>query len=221
MGKADFLAAVSMSIRNASANRRNTGVFFTYRGMPVSVTEGINAIGAKKVFILLGLNDLGSRRWEDVKHNYDTLIKAIQRDCPDAEIVIQGVFPVPVAFCRNRAIRIDHWNAFNQELRGVCEENGVELYDFGAMFMDKNGYMKNVYASGEFHLSEKGNQVWLRALRIYAAHKLEPEAALLLDEPVFTPQPTKDPTPAPTESPTPEPVETLTPMPESQETPAA
>ena len=116
--------------------------------------------------------------------------------------MIQGVFPVPQAFCRNRGIKIEHWNAFNQELRRICEENQVELYDFGALFMDKYGYMKKAYASGEFHLSEKGNQLWLRALRIYAAHKLYPEAELqLADTPLFTPLPTEEPTPEPSETP--------------------
>ena len=130
--------------------------------------------------------------------------------------MIQGVFPVPVLFCRNRGIRIDHWNAFNQELRRVCEENQVEMYDFGALFMDKNGYMKNVYASGEFHLSEKGNQVWLRAMRIYAAKKMHPEALLqLADTPLFTPLPTEEPTPEPS------PEETAEPSPEPQATPTA
>ena len=66
--------------------------------------------------------------------------------------------------------------------------------------------MKNAYASGEFHLSEKGNEVWLQALRIYAANKTHPEAALAMDVPLFTP--------APTEAPAPEPSPTRTPLPQ-------
>ena len=121
------------------------------------------------------------------------MIEAIQQKCPDASIIIQGVFPVTYRFCRERGIKIDHWNAFNDVLRQVCEAHGVEFFDFGSMFMDENGYMETVYASGSFHLSEAGDQVWHRALRIYAAQKMCPDAELF-------PKPTPEPTPTPRQS---------------------
>ena len=177
-GQARFMGTVAMSVKNASADQNNLNISFTYRGKKVSISEGIQAMGAKKAFILLGLNDIASRKWEDVEQYFITLIEVLQEKCPETEIVIQGVFPVPDKFCRERGIRIERWNSFNEILKDICEEKGVEMYEFSQLFMDRQGYMKPAYANGEFHLSAKGNEVWLRAMRLYAAQKLCPEAAL-------------------------------------------
>jgi len=194
----------SMSVKNAHRDRRDLGINFTYKGRSVSITGGINAMGAKKAFILLGLNDLGYRNWSDVEKNFAALIEAIRTKCPDTSIVIQGVFPVTYQFCRERGIKIDHWNAFNDILARVCEEHGAEFFNFGVLFMDENGYMKKIYASGSFHLSAEGDEVWQRALRLYAAHKLEPDAQMP-ENPLYTPQPTPDPAPTPKAKPRTEP----------------
>ena len=54
MGNAQFLAAVSMSVRMASRDMRT---LLKYRGYAVSVTEGLLKMEAGRVFVLLGVND--------------------------------------------------------------------------------------------------------------------------------------------------------------------
>ena len=141
-------------------------------------------MGAKKAFVLLGLNDLGYRKWADVEENFVDLIEVIREKCPDTELVIQAVLPVTSAFCRERGLKIENWNGFNGELRRICEERQVGFYDFTALFMDEKGYMKPGYSDGGFHLSADGAAVWLRALRLYAAQRLYPGAELQVDAPV-------------------------------------
>ncbi|MBR0356825.1 MAG: hypothetical protein IJH54_05030, partial [Clostridia bacterium] len=170
-------------------------ITFTYRGKAVSVTEGIHAMGAKKAFLLLGLNDLSYRNWPDVEQNFNELIEVIQKKCPETELIVQGVFPVPNKFCKERGIKIARWNTFNDTLRGICEAHGVEFYDFSSMFMDENGYMKSTYSDGGFHLSAAGAEIWHRALRLYAAQKMYPDAELQLQltaAPSPTPQSSQD-----------------------------
>ena len=189
LGEANFMGTASMSVKYAHRDRKDLGINFSYKGRSVSITGGINAMGAKKAFILLGLNDLGYRNYSAVEENYAALIEAVQEKCPDTAIVIQAVFPVTYRFCRERGIKIERWNSFNDILKEVCADHGAEFYDFTAMFMDENGYMVPAYASGSFHMSEAGDEVWHRALRIYAAQKMYPDAELL-------PEPTPEPTPA-------------------------
>ena len=186
LGAADFMGTASMSVKNACRDLNGLKITFTYRGKAVSVTEGINAMGARKAFLLLGLNDISYRNWEDVKQNFNDLIEVIQQKCPETELIIQCVFPVPYKFCKERGVKIAHWNTFNDILRGICEAHGVEFYDFAYMFMDENGYMKPAYSDGGFHLSAAGAEVWHRALRIYAAQRMCPGAELL---PQTSPEP--------------------------------
>lgn len=213
LGEAKFMGTAAMSVKNACTDQKNSEFTFTYRGLPVTITEGINAMEARKAFILLGLNDISCRRWEDVEGYFSTLIEVLQKKCPDIQIIIQGIFPVTYNFCRERGIRIDQWNSFNERLGRICEAHHVEFYDFGFLFMDSYGYMKEGYSDGGFHLSDAGDAIWLHALRFYAAQKMYPGAKLpstLKNARLMTPNPTSEPTPtpmptlAPTDVPTPE-----------------
>ena len=133
---------------------------------------------AKKAFIMLGLNDLGYRKWEIVTENFATLIEVIQKECPDTRIVILGVLPVTSNFCRSNKIAIEKWNSFNELLKDVCDAHGVTFYSFAEQMMDKDGYLKAAYADGNYHLKEQGEDVWIRAMRVFAAAELYPDAIL-------------------------------------------
>ena len=154
LGKAKFMGTASMSVENARRDMNSLRIHFSYHGKAVSITEGINAMEAKKAFILLGLNDISNRKWSIVERNFNTLIKILQAKCPETEIVFQGVLPVPDIFCRKRGVKIERWNSFNDILRGICDAHQVEFYDFSTMLMDEKGYLQPKYAKGEFHLSE-------------------------------------------------------------------
>ena len=180
LGTAQFLGTVSMSVKNASADRASSdGITFYYRGKAVSVTEGINRMEAKKAFIMLGLNDIGSRTWESVEGYFNKLIDTIQEKCPDTEIVMQGILPVTEQYLKNNGHTAERWNSFNEILARICEEQGVDFLDFSKEVMTESGALREDYSSDKlFHLNEDGEQVWIRALRLYAAKKMYPDAAL-------------------------------------------
>ena len=179
LGGAQFLGTVSMSVKIASTDRANPGgVTFYFRGNEVSVTEGIKGTGAKKVFILLGTNDLGYRKWDVVEQEYAKLIDVILEKCRDTRVIVLGVLPVTAQFCKNNKVKIEKWNTFNDTLKTIAEEHGATFYSFAQDLMDQNGYLKKEYAEGSFHLQEKGELVWIRAMRIFAAQELYPDAIL-------------------------------------------
>lgn len=176
LGTAKFLGVVSLTVRVTASGES----IFSYRGWPVSMTEAIRRTEAKKVFFLLGANDIGWRDWEQVLHDYQTIFERIRTDFPNVTIAVIGINPGTEAFCRNRNLDIAHWNSFNDVLRALCEANDVDFLTFAEELMDERGYLKPEYAQGDLHLSSAGNTIWLRALRIYAARKLRPDAALIL-----------------------------------------
>lgn len=183
LGAAKVLGTTSMSVKIASADKASSGISFHYRGKAVSITECINACGAKKVFIMLGVNDIGSRSWDTVQEYFATLIDVIRQKCPETEIVIQGVLPVTSRYTNEHKVNIDRWNSFNAILAGICEEHGAVFLDFSELFMDENGYLDRKLSSDNlFHLSETGEAIWIRQLRLYAAQRMCPDAAVLLPE---------------------------------------
>lgn len=183
MGNAQFLAAVSMSVRMASSDSRT---LFQYRGNAVSVTEGLLKMGAGQVFIMLGVNDYAGKYPDATLAYFDTLIDAIQEKCEGIEIVIQSVTPVTKRFCQERRITIEEWNGFNVLLEQLCEEKGVQFLSFAELLMDAEGYLADdMTGDGMFHLTPAANAVWIRALRQFAAEQYALSGA-------YPPEPTDD-----------------------------
>ena len=183
MGNAQFLAAVSMSVRMASSDSRT---LLQYRGNAVSVTEGLLKMGAGQVFIMLGVNDYAGKYPDATLAYFDTLIDAIQEKCERIEIVIQSVTPVTKRFRQERQITIEEWNGFNVLLEQLCEEKGVQFLSFAELLMDAEGYLADdMTGDGMFHLTPAANAVWIRALRQFAAEQYALSGA-------YPPEPTDD-----------------------------
>lgn len=183
MGNAQFLAAVSMSVRLASSDSRT---LFQYRGNAVSVTEGLLKMGVGQVFIMLGVNDYAGKYPDATLAYFDTLIDAIQEKCEGIEIVIQSVTPVTKRFCQERQITIEEWNGFNVLLEQLCEEKGVQFLSFAELLMDAEGYLADdMTGDGMFHLTPAANALWIHALRQFAAEQYALSGA-------YPPEPTDD-----------------------------
>ena len=76
---------------------------------------------------------------------------------------------------------IDKWNGFNDTVEAICESYGVTFLRFGEALMDEEGYLPDALSSdNEYHLSGEGEDIWVRALRLYAARQLCPAAQVLL-----------------------------------------
>ena len=182
LGDAHFMGVVSMNVRNASSNRAyDQGVTFRYRGRAVSIVEGIQAYGAKKVFILLGTNDIDSHPMEGMEEYFAKLIELLQRECPDVEIIVQSILPITRAYAKKIRVPIDKWNGFNDAVEEVCRRYGVTFLRFSQELMDEEGYLPETLSSdNEYHLSGEGEDIWVRALRLYAARQMYPDAEVAL-----------------------------------------
>ena len=121
LGGAPIFGEASMSVKFACQDRasEHSVSSFRYRGKAVSMTELIKQSGAKRVFIMLGSNDIDSRAWSTVEEYFATLIDVIHEKCPDVEVVIQCVMPITKRFSEKIKIKIDRWNSFNGILAGI------------------------------------------------------------------------------------------------------
>ena len=180
LGTSKLFGVSAMTVKIASQNIAGTvGVTFKYRGKPVSITELINACTPKRVFLMLGANEMHADSLDALKENYAALIDAIHENCPGVELVVQGILPATEWFCRVRGLDGMKWNSFNDELSQICAEHGAAFVNFADMLADGNGYLQPSLASDEqFHLNKKGEAIWIYALRLYAARQTCPDAEL-------------------------------------------
>lgn len=182
LGDARFMGVVNMNVRNASSNRAyENGVTFRYRGKAVTIVEGIHAYGAKKAFIMLGTNDFDSHPIENIVDYYGKLIELLQRECPDTQIILQGILPITQSYSKKIRVPIDAWNGINDTIGRICETYGVTFLRFGEQLMDEQGYLPLSLCSDQaYHLSREGQDIWVRALRLYAARQMCPDADVVL-----------------------------------------
>jgi len=176
LGKAQFMGTISMSATAASWNRVYGDINFRYQGRDVSLTDGLTAMGANKAFIMLGVNDIGGRRWENVEQSFAQLIDTIHEECPQVEVVLFGVLPVSRSYCLEHKLDIAKWNSFNPILEGICRNHGAEFVSFADQVMTPEGYLDKALSDGQFHLNTAGEDLWIQFMRRYAAKKLYPDA---------------------------------------------
>ena len=167
LGSAQFLCSGSMSYSNSrgEVGKKNT-IHPTYKGQEVLIEDGIKLCGAKKAFIMLGMNDFAAYDIEYIKGNIrDTLDKIIAKN-PDLKIYIESV--TPIAYGKehgkfnNKAV-----DEFNEVLKGICKEYSIQYVDINSQFRDANGYFKADYCGDNgssgmgIHMNPVGCKAWV------------------------------------------------------------
>ena len=93
LGGATFLATDSLSCGTALAPVSETSAHPTVNGEKMSLEDAVYMLDARKVFIMLGTNDLAAYGVEGSVSNLSRMLTLIREKTPDAQIYIQTVTP--------------------------------------------------------------------------------------------------------------------------------
>ncbi len=173
LSRMQFLAAGSYSANNALWDLGNAeSVHPVYQGQPRYVWDSIAMTGSKKVFIMLGMNDLNVTGLEGTLEKYRELIGKIKESSPDAEIHIMSMTYIlkgkEVGKLENDTIR-----EYNKLLGEMAEENGWGFVNVADAIADENGDLAAEYCSDEFaHQNPAAYDIWVSVLRDYAKEQL-------------------------------------------------
>lgn len=167
LGNAQFLVQSSFSVYNAIYDLMPT----TYRGREYrNLEDALAATGAKKIFIMLGINDIGIFGVDQTLENWRVLFDLIQQACPDAQIYIQSVTPMWTGSERKKLTN-SNIHTYNFLLRFLAEEYGFGYIDIAPYLQDCTGGLAKVYSSDQYvHITEEGVAVWVSALRAFAGY---------------------------------------------------
>lgn len=171
---AKFLCAGSYAVRHAitEPDPDDTNIVSVrYQGVPVRPEDALAQMGAKQVFIMLGLNDL-SFGVDYTINNWRTLIANIREACPDIEIYIQSGTPLHAKKdMPNYKLNNANMDLYNQALQQLCEELGCHYVDVATALKDENGQLRNEYCSDEYcHMTYAGIEVWIQTLKDYVSN---------------------------------------------------
>lgn len=168
LGKAQFLVAGSMGYGNSlGAIGSSYSIHPKYQGKEVLIEDGVQLTGAKKVFIMLGLNDFCAYSVETGMKNAEKLVNRIIEKNPEVRIYIQSVTPV-IQAKEHGKFNNQSIDAFNAALKNLCKINGWNYVDVASSLKAANNCFRDEYCSDRdsqgVHMSYSGCKVWIEVL---------------------------------------------------------
>lgn len=166
LGKATFLCVGSYSVNNAVTSK----LYLSYQGQDMSPENALAACGAKKVFILLGMNDIalaGEKSIGIAMENWATMISRIRAKNPDIQIYIQSGTPI-YTNGQKGGINNNRMNAYNESLQTFAAQNNCDYIDIATPMKDSTGGLAEKYCSDSYvHLTSAACELWVNVLKSY------------------------------------------------------
>lgn len=174
LGKANIFAVGSYSVREAIKPLSEAEVYPSYQGKDMTVADCVKACGGKKVYIMLGMNDIAFGVDLAVER-YKTLISQIKEKSPDVEIFIQSMTPMLFSSSvYNKGLTNPKIKEYNSKLLATCIEMGWYFVDVAEVMYDANkeqlnkDYCSDAEGMG-LHLNTDGTKVWVEYLLTHTA----------------------------------------------------
>lgn len=142
------------------------------RGIPGDRTQDllddINIIlkdKPKKIFLMIGINDLSNGAKQDVAlSNYRKIILRIKKSSPNTNLIIQSLLPINENILVETKTNNKSIMEFNNSLKELAKNNNLKYIDLYSHFLKNNELDKSLTVDG-LHLNGKGYLVWKQIIQ--------------------------------------------------------
>ena len=141
----------------------------TEDGRKISLADAVAAADCGKIYLMLGINELGWNGTDIFRGHAENLLRRLQADHPDAEIVVQSLLPVSAeqdakgSYVNNQRIL-----AYNQVWMELAEENGCDYVNIAEAVTGEDGCLPAEMSFDGVHLNRAGCHAWLDYLRTHS-----------------------------------------------------
>lgn len=138
----------------------------TSNGEKITLLEDMKGKNIKRVYIMLGVNELGWSYPQVFKSNYKELIKEIKKIKPNSQIYVQSI--IPVTKSRDKSdkyfnnTRIEQYNKLVKE---VASEENVEYLNVQSALVNSEGYLPEETSPDGIHIGKSYCEKWLKYLK--------------------------------------------------------
>lgn len=170
---AQFLAAVGYSSYNALQPVTGKHIHPLYKGKKCQVWDAVSDMGAKRVFISLGTNDIIMLGSEGAIERCRQVVDKILESCPGVEI---NCISVTYAAEGKEKGKLNNQSIaeYNGLLLQMAAQNGWGYLDLATPLSDGRGNLSNEICSDGFvHLKNSAYTVWEEELIRYANMRKE------------------------------------------------
>lgn len=178
LGKAQFLTAGSLGTHNALWDvGRSDAVHPQYEGNKMLLEDSVVAMKAKKVYIMLGMNDVALYGVDDSITSMQTVVSNILAKSPDAKIYIQSATPILTGF-EGKKLNNATLTEYNQKLIELCKDKGYYYVDVASVMKTEDGTLIPSYCSDDdlndkqsqgIHFTDEGCKTWVDYLYTHTA----------------------------------------------------
>ena len=145
----------------------------TIGGEKYTLLEALSLEEYGKVYLSLGVNELGYDDDEGFYKSYSAAIDAIRRLQPNAVIYIQGLIPLNEEQINQTNgnkynLTNEHLRVYNSLMKQVAEEKQVAFLDLYSQFADENQELPAGASKDGVHLTKEYCVKWLDYLKTHA-----------------------------------------------------
>lgn len=137
------------------------------------VKEDVIDYQPKKIFILIGTNDLGNgKKPAEVVNNIDKLIRMIQSESKNTKIYVESILPVNDSDDREEHHDLEKRDnsvtkKTNEELKELCKRRNVTYIHTYDEFLNEDGNLKLDYTYDGLHLNNEGYEKLKNIIKKY------------------------------------------------------
>ncbi len=154
--RATFYSKISLTIYDALSKK----FIRTGKGR-ISIEEALHEEQYGKIYIMLGLNEIGTGDSEYFKNAYEEVINRIRELQPDAIIFIQGIMHVTANKSNNdKYFNNTRINSRNAVLSELADQSTVFYIDLNEAVDDENGNLTKELSFDDIHLKAATYEIW-------------------------------------------------------------
>lgn len=167
-----FLTGVGMTAANIF-----TTPFITQYNEQITVFQAMYNNSFKKIYVMIGTNDLGEPDFDTFKQKYQTCLRELQKQAPDAILYVLSVAYVE----ESKVTTGDYVNnaniaAVNEKILELCEENDYHYVNINEVLSNGNQALIEGASSDGVHIYDRYCKIWLEYLMShYVPANEEPE----------------------------------------------
>ncbi len=163
---ADFFSSVGLSIFKVTEKAAGNPNI----GESITLSQKLTQKKYGKIYIMLGLNELGTGTTEDWAQTYAGVIAQIRQAQPDAIIYLESILVVAASQDNpGGAINNATVNARNQALEALADpQNNIYYLNVNEAVMDANGCLDASLTSDGIHLLGNSLSLWEDYLKQHA-----------------------------------------------------
>jgi lysophospholipase L1-like esterase len=144
-------------------------------GGKLSVFQALERKQYAKVYLMLGVNELGYNNDQGFADAYGAAVDRVRQLQPDAQIYLQSIVPVNQETCQATGqpsyITNEQIAVYNQIIQTVAADRQVYYVDVSEALVDESGTLPADASADGIHFHREGYQTWYAYLKTHTVEE--------------------------------------------------